>query len=173
MLRLEAKAVPPLVDVSLFARDGAVQEISRIKLDSGLSSGDFQHAPAGRFVHACSQREAVAFAVNHPVVVVAVAQHELFVIIVDARAHSRGLGEIERSSFDRSKFTRWDEILIDRSEAVGVERDFVIENVAVAFSGQVEITVLGKIDRRGLVRSRFVINDQFVIVGQRVGHSEL
>src|ERR1700758_2859665 len=145
MLRLEAETVPPLVDVSLLSRDGAVQEISRIKLDSGLRGGDFQHAPAGRFIHACSQRKAVAFAINHPVVVVAVAQHELFVTIIDARSHSRGLREIERRSFDRSKFTRGDETLIDRREAVGVEREVVIQNIAVAFSGQVEITVLSEI----------------------------
>ena len=62
--------------------------------------------------------------------------------------------------------------LIDRSEAVGIEREFVIQNVAGAFSGQIEITVLAQIDGRGLVGGGFVVDDQFVGVGQSVGDFE-
>ena len=45
----------------------------------------------------------------------------------------------------------------------------VSENVAVALSGEVEIGVLGKIQRRGFVGGSFVIHNQLVVVGQRIG----
>ena len=47
------------------------------------------------------------------------------------------------------------------------------QNVAAAFSCQVEIGVLRKIDGRGLVGGGFVIHDQLVFVGQRIADFDL
>ena len=44
----------------------------------------------------------------------------------------------------------------------------VPQNVAAAFSCQVEIGVLRKIDGRGLVGGGFVIHNQLVVVGQGI-----
>ena len=47
-----------------------------------------------------------------------------------------GRGEIERRSLDRAQFAGGNQILVDRGEAVGIEHEFVIQNVAVAFARQ-------------------------------------
>ena len=173
MLGLQAETIASLVDMTLFPCDGAVEKISRVELHTGLCGRDFQHAPAGGFVHTCSQGKAVPFAVDDPVVVVAVTKNHLIVAVVDARADFSGRGEIEWRSFYRTEFPGRDQILVDRSEPVGVEREFVIQNVAGAFAGQVEITVLAQIDGRGLVGGGFVVDVQFVGVRQSVGDFEL
>ena len=44
----------------------------------------------------------------------------------------------------------------------------MIENVAVAFALQIEITVLAHVDRSGLVRCSLVVDDEFVRIRQSV-----
>ncbi len=97
----------------------------------------------------------------------------MIVAVVDARTDFSGRGEIKRRAFNGAQLSSGDEILIDRREAVGVEHEFVIQNVASAFSGQIEITVLAQIYGGGLVGSGFVIDYQFVAIGQCVCHSDL
>ena len=46
---------------------------------------------------------------------------------------------------------------------------FMTENVAGTGTGQIEIAVIGEIDRGRLVGGGFVIDLQFILVGQRVG----
>ena len=49
----------------------------------------------------------------------------------------------------------------------------MIQNVTVTFPRKVEVTVLAEVDGGGLVGSGFVIDDEFVGVGQGVGDSRL
>src|SRR5580698_701201 len=57
MLSFKAQAKVFLVGMALFSDDGAVEEISRVELDSGLGGGNFHHAAAGRFVDAGSKHQ--------------------------------------------------------------------------------------------------------------------
>src|SRR6476661_6607514 len=63
MLCLQAKAVALFVDVSLFPGDGSIQEIATVKLHARLRGKYFQHAPAGRFMDAGGQRQALVLPV--------------------------------------------------------------------------------------------------------------
>ena len=101
------------------------------------------------------------------------AEHELLILVVDAGADPGRLSEIERRSLHRPELAGRNQILVHRSETVGVEHNFVIQNVAVTFPRKVEVTVLAEVDGGGLVGSGFVIDDEFVGVGQRVGDSHL
>ena len=114
VLRLQAEAVAALVDVAFLSGDGAVEKISRVELDAGLRGRDLQHATARGFVDARGQTEAVAFPVDHKVVIVAVAEDQLLVAVVDARADLRRRGEVERRALDRAKFAGRNKILVDR-----------------------------------------------------------
>src|SRR5437773_1013673 len=40
----------------------------------------------------------------------------------------------------------------------------------VAGTGQIEIGMVGEIDRRSLVGGRFIINSEPIVIGERVGH---
>src|ERR1700722_19884531 len=114
VLRLQAEAVAALIDMALLSGHGAVKKISCVELHSGLGGGDFHDTAAGGFIYACRENEAFAFAVDGPVVVIAVSEHHLVVGVVDAGADSGGSGEIERSTFHRTKFAGRDKILVDR-----------------------------------------------------------
>src|ERR1700758_4866854 len=118
VLRLQAETVAALVDMAVLTDNRTVKEIASVELDAGLRGRDFEHTSASGLVGARRQREAVAFAVDDPVVVVAVAEDDLFVRVVDAGADPGGSGEIERRALDRAEFAGGDEVLIDRGEAV-------------------------------------------------------
>ena len=47
--------------------------------------------------------------------------------------------------------------------------EFVTENRRRCGPGQVEVAVIGEVDRRGLVGGRLVVDPQLVLVGERVG----
>jgi hypothetical protein len=92
VLGFEAEAVAIFVDVALLAGDGAVEKISGVELDAGLSGGDFHDAAAGRLVDAGGEDEAlfVTLTIEDPVVVVAVAEDELVIVVADAGAPLTG-----------------------------------------------------------------------------------
>ena len=126
----------------------------------------------GSYMRAARTRS-FALPVDNPVVVVAVTENQLLIVIVDASPDSGRRSEIHRRSLDRPKFARGDQSLIDRRKTVRVQREFVIQNVAIAFARQIEVTVLAEIDRRSFVGCGFVVNDQLVVVGQCISHSNL
>src|SRR5579859_3427372 len=97
MLCLEAECIAAFVDVALFAGHCAVEKVSGIELDAGLSGGNFKHTSARGIVGAGGEDETgvSGLAVENEVVVVAVAKDELFVAVIDARANFRRLGEVE------------------------------------------------------------------------------
>src|ERR1700733_7091792 len=89
VLRLQTKPGPALVYLAAFALDRAVQGIAGIKLNAWLSRIDFQCASAFRLFYARRQRQPGTAFVQHPVMVVASAEFQLLVILVDARANGR------------------------------------------------------------------------------------
>jgi hypothetical protein len=60
------------------------------------------------------------------------------------------------------------ESFVHRREAVGVECQFVPKNIVPAFSGQIEVSVLGEVDGRGLVGRSFIVKYELVFVGERI-----
>ena len=70
--------------------------------------------------------------------------------------------------FTRRELARRDQAVVDRREPVGGDHQLVAEDVARAVAGQVEVAVVGQVDRRRLVGRRGVVDPQLVLVGQRV-----
>ena len=170
MLRLQAKAVALFIDVPVFPGNRPVQKIAGVELHSWLGGQDLQHSSAGGFVHQGGTGEAVVLAVDHPVVIIAVSQNQLFIVLVDAFADRSGLAEVHGRALDRPQLAGRNQGLVHRRKPVSVEQEMVPKNVAVALAGQIEIRMLGKIERRGFVGGGFVIHNQLVVVGQSIGN---
>src|SRR5215469_7510075 len=162
MLRLKAESVTPLVDVPALARDGTIQEVARVELYRRLRRRNFEHTARGRLVHAGRRRHPCTLAIEHEVVVISVPEDELLIVVFDPGPDPGRLREIKGSALDRSQFASGNQVLVDGSEAVGVDHDFMIENVAVPLTLQVEVTMLADIERSSFVGGGFIIDDQFV-----------
>ena len=173
MLRLQAQSITPFVDMPIFPRDRSIEEIPRVELHSGLRRRNFQHASARRFVDASRERQPCALTIDDEIMVVAMAEHELFIVVIDPRADLRRSREIKRRAFHRTQLARGDQVLVHRSESIGVDHDFMIQNVAVPFALQIEIAVLAEVHRSSFVGRRFIIKDQFIRVGQRISYLHL
>ena len=103
---------------------------------------------------------------EHPVVVVALAELELLVVLVDAGADGGGLAEVKRRAVHGRQFAGRDQGAVHRGVSVGGDHDDVAEDVA--FAGEIEIGVLGQVDDGVLVGGGGVFEAQRVVVGQRV-----
>ena len=101
VLRLHAKAVAKLIRPAALAGDGAVQKIADLKLQAGFSRKHFQHAAYLRLVNRRHQSKLAERFVDDPIVVVAVAKFDLFIIRADPRADGRGRAKIERRAVHR------------------------------------------------------------------------
>src|SRR5260370_23487064 len=102
------------------ALDRAIQKISSVKLNARLVCEDFEYAPAGGLLDARGQARPCAILIEHPVVIVALAELQFVVIPFHARTNRRRLTEIERRAAHRAQFSRWNQAGVDRREAVGV-----------------------------------------------------
>lgn len=162
VLRLQAESVTPLVDVAALSSDASIQEVTRVELHSRLCRRHFEYAACRGFVHSRGQCHPSTFAVDHKIVVISVTERELLVVVVDPRPDPGRFGEIERRSLDSSQFTCRDQVLVDGSEAVGIDHNFVIENIAVSLALQIEVTMLADINRCGFIGRRFIIDDKFI-----------
>ena len=87
----------------------------------------------------------------------------------DARADRGRLPEIERRAFDRRELAGGNQRRVHRREAIRVERELVLQDVAGSGSGEIEVAVLREVDRRRLVGGGVVVDDQLVGRRQRVG----
>ena len=102
--------------------------------------------------------------------VIAGAEPELFVVGVDALADDARRGEIERCAGHGCELTRGDQTGGDGRIAVSANLEFVVKNCALAGAAEVEVTVVGQIDRRrGSVRRGGVIDPQALVGRERVG----
>ena len=106
--------------------------------------------------------------IDDEVVIVAAGEAELLVIVVDARADAFGGGEIEGRALHRPQLAGRDELRIHRREARGSYLEGVTENVADARAGEIEVAVLGEIDRRRRIGCRKEVDDDLAVGGQRV-----
>ncbi|OAV63391.1 hypothetical protein Barb6_03770 [Bacteroidales bacterium Barb6] len=88
--------------------------------------------------------------------VVAFSPYQLLERVTDMLANGNRLPQIHRTALYRRKLTRRNEIFINGSVCIGVDINKVIQNVSTRLAGKVEIAVIGEIDNRRLVGSRFI-----------------
>jgi len=92
MLRLHAECAAARVCLAALAVQGAIQEIAGVKLQGRLGGPDLEDAAGLRLVHFRRLGEPGAGLVEHPVVVVALAELDLLVVGFDAGADGGGRG---------------------------------------------------------------------------------
>src|SRR6266487_2739440 len=131
MLGLETEAGAVRVYPPALPRDRAVEEVARVELHPRLSRADIQRAPAARFYQPAGVRETRCLPVEHPVVIVATSIPQLRVVLRDARADRRWRAEIERRAGDCCDRAGRNERRVDGRECRRVERQYVVEDVAI------------------------------------------
>lgn len=170
MLGFHDKGIAVVVNDAIFAGDLAVQEIAGVELQAGFGGGDFQDATGGGLGNASLEGHFSVRIVNDPVVVVATAEFELFVVLADAGADGRGGGEVKRGAFDGAQFAKGDERAVNRGEFVGVEVNRVVQDVA--FAGEVPVTVVGEVDDGVFVCGGREVHAQGVFIGEGVNRRD-
>ena len=130
MLRLQAECGAAAVGFAPLAVNAAVQEIGRIELQPRLSREHLEHASRFRIGDSSRQTEAGARAVQDVVMVIPFTKLDLFVVRINPRPDQGRFSEIERSILDLAKLARRNQRAVDGGEAVGVDHDFVLQDVA-------------------------------------------
>src|SRR4051812_35824533 len=123
MLGLERQTIAEPIHGAAFAGDGAVEEIAGIELQARLGGGDLHRATTRRLNDARGEDQRVrgrAVAVEHPVVIVAVAVPNLGVLsLVDSRSDRRRRTEIERRALHGRDLARWYQRRVDWRDCIG------------------------------------------------------
>jgi hypothetical protein len=155
VLGLQAESRTVLVHHTALALDRPVQEVPGIELHAGLRGQDLHRAAAPGIGQPNRAPQPFARAADHEVVVVAAAALELLVVLGDAGADGGGLPEIEGRPAHGRQLSGGDERRVHRGEAVGLEGQLVGQDVA-AGDAQIEVRMLGQVDRRRLVGWRSI-----------------
>src|SRR5436190_3347411 len=104
MLRFHAEGGARMVNYAAFPRNSAIQVVGGIELQAGLRCEDFEEASSSWLMHARCEFEFARFLIEHPIVVVAFADFELLIILIDPGADRGRFAEIKGRSLDRAKF---------------------------------------------------------------------
>ena len=94
--------------------------------------------------------------VHNEIVVVAAAEPDLLVVAIDPRTDCHGLAEVKRRAGHIAQFAGRDQSLVYRREAVGVEFQFVLENISS--TGEIEVSVIREVEHRLFVGGGAVID---------------
>ena len=111
--------------------------------------------------------------VEHPAVVIALADLEVAVGGIDPLADAPEPTEVERRVGDGLELAGRDLARVGRQVPGGGELHHVILDRAAGFALEVEVDVLGHVDRRGLVAGRAVFDAPDVLRGERIGDLRL
>src|SRR6266851_657668 len=129
------------------ANSCAVKEIAGIKLDAGFGGPDFHDAAGSGLEDARGERFALVHGhAQDEVVIVAAAEFQLLVGLIDARPDGGGFAKVEGRVRHVAKFAGGNQTGIDGSVLVGVNHEQVAEDVAGTLASEIEITVAGEID---------------------------
>ena len=172
VLRLEAESRAMLVGHAAFTdpHDFVLfEEVTAVELDAGFGGLHGHDAAGGGFVGFCGEGHFAVGFVEHPIVVVAATETDLFVVGGVAFADGAGRSEVHRRAGDRSDLTSRDEADRDWGIVIGVEGEEVTVDVADTFTLQVEIHVVGEVHGCRLVSGGVVVNRELVIVREQVG----
>ena len=127
------------VHLAILASKTSVQEIAGIELHTWFIGQHLKHTAAGCVENFRGLRKFLALAIEYPIVIVTMAFFQLIVVGIDSCADLGRLAEIERCSFNRGQFSGWNQILIHRCVAAGVDLHNVLQNVAVSLPCEVEV----------------------------------
>ena len=79
-------------------------------------------------------------------------------------------GEVKRRARHRDDLARRNQGLVHRGQEIGVKQQLVFEDVGALARRQVEVGVLRQVHRGGRVGDRPIVDQQFIVVGERIGH---
>jgi hypothetical protein len=129
VLRFEAEAAAARKAVAR-----GIEVVAGVELDAGFGRGDVERPPARRIgdVRGRLKRPVARPAVDHEVVVVAVAAADLLVVGVDPRADRRRRPEVERRAGDRRDLAGRNLPGVGRRVALGAQRQLMPQDVAAA-----------------------------------------
>src|SRR5689334_10149773 len=146
VLRLETKAGTTRIRFAGLADDRGVKKVPGVELHARFGSPNFHFTPRRRFIsdRGLSQRSHAP--VNHPRMIVTVAKLELLVVVIDAFADRVCLAEVERRTGNVSDLTRRNRTRVGGNETIRAQHEIVFENVAVAFTCEIEIRMMRQVD---------------------------
>jgi len=156
------------IDRTALSFNGPIEEVPGIELDPRQVGQDLHHPPAARLVNLSRLRQ-LAAAVEHPIVIVAMAFRELIVFVVNSRSNRRRLAEIKWRTLYRRQLPGRNESRVHGCVTAGVDLHLVLEDVPVSRARQIEIRVVGKIDDGVLVGGRRILNLK-VLTDEGVAH---
>ena len=152
---LEAKAGAMGVRLAAFADRGAVEEIAAVELDAGFLRPHFQGPARSGLRDDGRERELAGLIVEHPVVIVAAGELQLFLWRVDALADTVRVREVERRAGDAGEFAGGDKAGIHRGEPAGVELQDVVEDTGADADLIRELVDFGVIKGESRAGTRF------------------
>ena len=129
VLRLETETRPKSVNCTAFPNHVPVEMVPGVKLHPRLCCQHIEHAAGTRVHDPRGKTQRARFAVYDVIVVVANAELQLLVLLIDTLAYTLRCAEIERRPLDGGDFACRDEILIYRCKQVRVDRDQMIDNL--------------------------------------------
>src|SRR5215470_4290983 len=145
VLRLKAQSITTAVSLPFLACNRSIQKVAGIELHAWFVGQHLKNAATRWIVNFSSFSELFASAVEHPVVIVAVALLDLIVVSVNSGTHSARLAEVKRGPFNGRQLPSGNQIVIHRGIAACIDLDIVLQDVAVTLTGKVEVRVVGKV----------------------------
>jgi len=140
MLGLHAKSVAPVISLTTFADNAAVQKISRVKLHSRFGSEDF-HAASACFVPNTSDgSELPGRFIEDPVMIKTFGVLNLLVATFYVCSDGRGLSKIKWSACNWAQFAGGNHRRVNRGKFICINLDQVIEHIASSM--EIEIGVM-------------------------------
>lgn len=150
----------------------AVSPVVRIELHARFGRIDLHGASALWFNDFCGEGEFSRFVfVEHEAVVIACPVFDLLVgEVVDEVADGVGSGEVEGSSFDAADFSGRDAVFINGNVEVRIDfaDDVFAGRCRVGNAGEGEEAVAGHVDYRLFVGCSFIVDFEFVVIGERI-----
>lgn len=172
MLGLEADCVAETIDLTPFAGNGTVQEITRIDLNPRFGSQNIERNTRGRAIeHSGVGIGGTGISIQYKIVVVAVSVTELDIVGVDVLSDRFGRRpEIKgRTCGNVHYLASGHKRAIDGCHAGGIEPKGMGEDVVVAVAREIKVGVVGHIDDRGGIGSGGIVHTEGVVVGEGVG----
>ena len=173
MLGLQADSMVLLVFLSTLADVRPIEIVAGVELDTRLRGQDLEQASGAGIVERRSEGQGVVLGIEAIVVVVATGIAFRRRKLADPRPDLHRLGEIHLRVLHRLDLTGRYPSAIDGSVVARGDHQIVVKNRPAAGAGQVEIGVMGQVDRGGLVGLGPVIDDQLVGVGELVDHPDI
>ena len=162
------------IGTAAFTHGATRKPVTSVDLDSGLGSQHLQQTAAlGGIQLGGGLQLARLVTIYHPAVVISLTILQSGEIILDFGSNLLEFLEIHRGSGDRIRLTKRDQGLVGRKVYGSIEFQLVAENIPIAFSVEVEISMIGKIDDGGLVRPGGQIELESVVISPLVTRDNL